>query len=309
MFMIIKPRYESLELKLLRYLNNRMELTEKEKIYYSNLEKGLIGERMFDEWLEQLPSNFLVINDLLFECNNTLFQIDSLVISHETIFLFEVKNYAGDFIVDNDKWHKLSGSEINNPIHQLKRTKTLLRKLLQQHGLNPTIEIYVVFINPEFYLYQAPIDLPIIFPTQIKRFIDKVKLKQVKLKDNDLKLAKQLVSMNSVDSPYKRIHTYSYEQLKKGITCISCHSLNTYYTDHMVVCKDCAQIEIVKTAILRSVAEFQTLFPEISITTKSVYEWCKIINSKKTIRRVLSQNLKQIGQGKSSYFIYKSDSI
>lgn len=126
--MIIKPRVEFLELQLLRSLNIRMNLTEKETNNYFNLEKGFIGEQKFDEWLETLPDNFLILNDLLLETNNTTFQIDSLVISPDAIYIFEVKNYEGDLIVENENWYTTSGTEIQNPILQLKRCETLLRE-------------------------------------------------------------------------------------------------------------------------------------------------------------------------------------
>ncbi|MGP4081325.1 hypothetical protein ACTWQL_15580 [Pseudalkalibacillus sp. R45] len=46
--MLLKARTESYELLALRSLNTRMQLTEKEKIHYLNLEKGFEGEVHFD---------------------------------------------------------------------------------------------------------------------------------------------------------------------------------------------------------------------------------------------------------------------
>ncbi|QOY36399.1 nuclease-related domain-containing protein [Anaerobacillus isosaccharinicus] len=305
--MIIKPRVESLELQLLRSLNMRMNLTEKETNNYINLEKGFIGEQKFDEWLEPLPDNFLILNDLLLETSNTTFQIDSLVISPDAINIFEVKNYEGDLIVENENWYTRTGTEIQNPILQLKRCETLLRKLLQQFGHNHTIQVYVVFINPEFYLYQAPLDLPIIFPTQINRFMNKIKLKSLQLKDKHLKLSKQLLAMHLTDSPYKRLPNYDYEILKKGITCEHCHSLNTNYKDRMVVCYDCGHIETHKDAILRSVEEFKLLFPDKKITTSVIYDWCKSNIQKKLIQKILSTYFEQISSGRFTYFIHRDN--
>ncbi len=38
------------------------------------------------------------------------------------------------------------------------------------------------------------------------------------------------------------------------------------------------------------------------ITTKGVFEWCGIIDSKKIIRRILKKNFKSIGDRKLRYF-------
>lgn len=72
-FMLLKGRTESIELMTLRYLNRRMVLSEKEKFYYINLEKGFEGEVKFDQLTENLDEERDIINDLLLEVNNSFF--------------------------------------------------------------------------------------------------------------------------------------------------------------------------------------------------------------------------------------------
>ena len=162
--MIIKPRLEPLELLILRSLNNRMELLNKEKNYYINVEKGFAGEKKFDEWMEEfLNEEWLVLNDLLLERKNSVFQIDSLLITAEKIYLFEIKNYEGDYYIEADRWYTLAGKEILNPISQLDRCESLFRSLLHHLGNSYVIESYVVFINNHFSLYEAPPKPPVCF--------------------------------------------------------------------------------------------------------------------------------------------------
>ncbi|MFC0414338.1 nuclease-related domain-containing protein [Cytobacillus solani] len=215
--MVIKPRSESKELKLYRMLNMRMDLSVEEVQYYGSLEKGFEGEIQFDAWLESLPEseNRLILNDLLLECNHTTFQIDSLLLVDETLYVFEVKNYEGDFYIDeNGRWLTLSKKEIKNPLLQLERSESLLRQLLQNHGIKTHIEPYVIFINPNFQLYQAPLGQPIIFPTQLKRFSKKLPVKPANRKG--IQIAEKLLSIHLKESPFKRLPKYTYEQLKKG---------------------------------------------------------------------------------------------
>jgi hypothetical protein len=56
----MKPRYESLELKIMRSLNVHMNLAAKEENYYLNLEKGYKGEQKFDEWIKPLSNDRIV---------------------------------------------------------------------------------------------------------------------------------------------------------------------------------------------------------------------------------------------------------
>jgi predicted RNA binding protein with dsRBD fold (UPF0201 family) len=70
-----------------------------------------------------------------------------------------------------------------------------------------------------------------------------------------------------------------------------------------IVCKNCDEHEEVEAAILRIVEEITILFPEQKITTTVVQEWCGIVRSKKTIRRVLMKNFILVGSKRGSYFL------
>ena len=161
--MIAKQRKETDELKLFRCLNLRMDLTMKDANHYLFLEKGFEGEKKFDFMLEALSDDLLIVNDLLLEYNKTVFQIDTLLIYYDTISVFDVKNNEGDYYIEGEDWYTPSGNHMNNPLHQKDRCESLLRRLLQDLGYNIPIESNLVFVNPEFYLYQAPRNLPILF--------------------------------------------------------------------------------------------------------------------------------------------------
>ena len=133
--MLITPCCEPVEYKILQCLHPRMTLSPKENKNYLNLVKGCEGEQKFEELFKHRHlSECLILNDLLLEKNNTLFQIDSLVISSEKIYLLEVKNYEGNFYVENDNWFTIKNIEIKNPLNQLKRSESLLRRLFQDFG-------------------------------------------------------------------------------------------------------------------------------------------------------------------------------
>ena len=61
--------------------------------------------------------------------------------------------------------------KLANPLVQLSRSESLFRRLLHHYGFNITIDASVVFINSEFTLYQTPLNQPLIFPTQLNRYI------------------------------------------------------------------------------------------------------------------------------------------
>lgn len=304
--MIIKARTESVELKILRQLHLRTNQLEKEKLQYLNLEKGYSGELAFDDAFDKLNSNWLILNDLLLEINNTMFQLDKVVITPEKIYIYEVKNFEGDYYIEKDNWYCLSKTEINNPVLQLQRSQSSLRRLLKQVGYDTSIDAYLIFINSEFHLFNAPLHLPIIYPTQLNRYLKQLNAKKNYIKDRQVKMAEKLLSLHLMDNPYNRLPLYQYENLNKGILCGSCGSFSTQISKRLfIICNKCGKKERLESAILRCLEEFRLLFPNEKLTTKKLLDWCKIISSEKQVRRVLVENFEHVGWGKSSYFVKK----
>jgi Nuclease-related domain len=298
--MIFRPRPEKLELVLLQYLNARMVFSSSEAINFSNLKKGYEGELKSDVWLKGLTDEWLILCDLLLEYNGSKFQIDTLIIAYEKIYLLDVKTFEGDHSIKEDKWFMPSGKPEKNPIHQLERCETLLQRLLLDLGFTIPIESYLIFINPEFHLYTTSSYPAIIFPTQLNRFLKKLNTRPVKLNKRHYQIAEQLNARHILESPYERLPPYTYELLKKGIPCTNC---KTFFSDESLICKKCGGIEGTEQAILRCVKEFTLLFPDKMITVASIFDWCGGIKSKKAIRRVLTKFFVLIGKARASHYV------
>jgi hypothetical protein len=301
--MVFKTRTESKELKVLRILNPRMELSAKDAKNLYRLEKGFEGERKFDEFLDTIPENWLTLNDLLLESNRSFFQNDSTLIFQKTTHLINIKNFNGNYYIDgNGDWYNGSEKLTRNPLEQLDRSENLFKQLLQDLGFKSSVESYLVFINPEFYLYNAPKNLPAVFPTQLNRYKNKLLSIPSNLNERHSTLAKKLVSLHQNESPFTLYPEYHFERLKKGVTCFFCHTFIPYFEKDILICDKCNCIEDVESTVLRCVDELMLLFPERQITTNSVQEWCKII-PQKTIRRILTKNFKSMGHSCSTYYV------
>ena len=293
-------------LLILKHLHRRTLLSVTEKSSYNNLTKGYQGEqKLHDILTHNLSPQYLILNDLLINCDNTEFQIDTLLIGKNTIYHLEVKNYTGDFYLEQDNFYSaLSRNEIRNPLHQLKRSELLLGRFLKQKNHAFTIESYVIFINPEFQLYQATLNSPIIFPSQINRFIEKLNTQSFQQTSLQHSLAKALIGSCIDVSTHERLPIYEYDKLKKGIICMSCGNFLKSLTSNKLICPKCSFPEDIDEAVKRSIQEFNILFPEEKITTSRIQDWCAIINSKKTIRRVLKKHLISVNKYRHTYYIF-----
>ncbi|MFB7302909.1 nuclease-related domain-containing protein [Heyndrickxia sporothermodurans] len=281
-----------------------MKLLEADLSYFNYLEKGFAGEKKFDNMIkEHISIEHIVLNDLLLEHNNTKFQIDSLLFLSNTIHFFEIKNNEGDYYIDNDLWYKTPKKEIKNPLHQLKRSTTLLRGILQELRINTQIVEHLVFVNPEFHLYNAPMNLPITYPTQLNRMMDKLNsLNNSKINENHMKLANQLLNLHINEPSYFRLPDYTFDQLTKGITCANCDAFIDRYQKTTIRCNHCGFKENITNAVMRSIDEYSLLFPDRKITKNTIQEWCKIA-SHKTIKRILTSNYKQLGKSVSTHYV------
>lgn len=301
--MILKHRTESDELLIMRSLHTRMKLTDKDKFHYLNLEKGYEGEVKFDLLAECIQEERLIINDLLLDVNNSVFQIDTLFISQAGIHLLDVKNFQGDFYLNSDKLYvAATNRECKNPLGQLERSSTLFRQLLQSLKMNYLVDSAVIFINPEFTLFQAPMDQSIILSTQINRFFTDLNKTSSKLNEGHKKLAQNLLSLHLTKNPHSKIPEYRYDQLQKGFYCKTCRSFLVSIKNYGFVCKQCGKFEKTEQAILRHAREFQLLFPEWKITTQIIYDWCNVELHKRTISRVLKKHYTLCGNTRDSYY-------
>ncbi|AXF55147.1 nuclease-related domain-containing protein [Salicibibacter kimchii] len=301
--MNLKDREEPIELKYFRFLKGRMFLSSDEKQQYANVQKGFEGEVKFDRWIEQnLSCDYLLVKGLLLEHRGELFQIDTLLIFSREIYLFNVKNHVGDYYSNEDKWHFMSGAEIKSPLLQLQRSDFLLQQLLRKLETNTTIKPSLVFIHPEFILYNAPPKLPVLFSGQLNRFKKTLNSKPSKIDRKHERLAERLVSLHLDHSPHTRWPDYDFQQLKKGVTCIKCA---TFMSDkeRKWKCTGCGHEEDNETAILRNAKEYHFLFPDKKMITNVMSEWCEINGSKKKIRRVLSKHFRHLSQGRGSYYV------
>lgn len=305
--MIIQGRSIPLDLLIFRVLFARMQLSENEISNYRIRQKGYEGELKSDEWLKNLTDHWLVLHGLLLEYDGSKFQIDTLIIAYEKLYILDVKYYEGDYYLEGDKWFTKSNPNVKNPLHQLSRCETLLRKLLLDLGYNYPIDSFLIFNNPEFHLYTTTINPNIIFPAQLNRFLKKLNIRPVKLNQRHHNLAHQLAVLHIVESPYSRVPSYSFETLIKGLFCPKCYTLYFDISKDLCICNNCGCIEGVDDAVLRNVKEFMLLFPDKKVTVNDIHKWCGGMKSKKTIWRVLSKHFIHVEQGRKSHYIIKNE--
>lgn len=103
-------------------------------------------------------------------------------------------------------------------------------------------------------------------------------------------LAEKLAALHIDKSPFSKLPIYKYKELQKGVFSKICHSFKVVEIGMKVVCEECRQAETVEAAVLRNVEELKLPFLNEKIITLLLYNWCRIIYSKKN-KKNISQNI------------------
>ncbi|KMK77420.1 nuclease-related domain-containing protein [Alkalihalobacillus pseudalcaliphilus] len=304
--MILKKRNTPRDLVIQRSLSIRLKVKSNEQEFHlRNIQSGIDGEKAFDQWVAtHIPEQFPHVQDIRFTQNGSTLQIDSIIITPENLFLFEIKNYQGTFEFQDHKLYTEKQKEINNPNTQLERTASLLRQWLTKRNIpHPPIQPYVIFINPHFYLYTTRKEAAnFIFSNQLHAFARKLEKMNRHITNSHLELANQLILNHLHESPYDKTPDHPPEDYKKGFYCKECYSFEVTLSRYYLYCEDCKEKEPIKSCLLRTIDEYQILFKG-EFTTTDIYFWCNQQVSKATIRRILSSTM--IKEGKYRASVYK----
>lgn len=76
-------------LLVMEALNKRMILSRKEKQNLYSMTKGYEGECNFDDMIKEANPKAQIMKDLLLKVNGTTFQIDTILISSDTIYFYQ----------------------------------------------------------------------------------------------------------------------------------------------------------------------------------------------------------------------------
>lgn len=292
-------------LQVMEALNNRMLFSGKDRNYYFALRKGWEGECRFDKVMEKVTSDCILQKDLCLKVNRTVFQLDTVLITPHKVYLYEVKNYEGDYLFDGDVLINLATkNEIINPSIQLKRSRTLLRQLLKQLNCHLPVEAYVVYINPNFTLYQTPANEPILFLSQMTKHVTRLSSQTDRLTDEHILLANRLRALVLPPIDDSNLPKYTYDGLVKGMFCSNCKSKIKILPYLTCYCKECGYKELVSETIFRHVQEFYCLFPNVKITTATICGWCSFVPSHKRVQAVLNQQLKAKGVKRWMHYVF-----
>src|SRR5699024_6654959 len=110
------------------------------------------------------------------------------------------------------------------PINQLERSEYLLKRLLDKLGIKLAVHSYIYFVNPNFILYGATPQLPLIFSPQIYSFLRRINENSNPISEKERLIARRLLQQIKENTVHEDRPVFKFEDLRKGIYCVNCRT-------------------------------------------------------------------------------------
>lgn len=285
--MILKERVIDEELAYLLQLSLRTNLSKTEQNTIDTRIKGFIGEQIFDRTIEKNYKHALILNDLRLLTSNIYFQIDSLIIMNQKIFIFEIKNYYCDINYLNGSYYFQNGEEISSLNEQMMRTNKLLPKFLHNNYIYYNYNYYTTFVNPDYNIYGYLPDDQILSFHQISNFIKNNS--ENKQNAYAQEVAQLFLNLHQSKEHFNFRKNIDITSLKMGVTCHCNLSFYRKLSNRRFICKQCNKVIACEDFLKKCIEDILLIFPQEKLTVNIIYCWTEGNVSKEKIRLYLNK--------------------
>lgn len=248
------------QLQWLETMSQRTKLDTAQLSELQKLQRGFTGEQDMDRLIETiLGKNVDCLEDLTLEYQNSVVQIDKLLVIGSTLYLIDMKFYRGHYIFKNNEWYLGEKVLTSNNFEQLSRALRIIQNILRDHQTKLNVKGVLAFMNPESSLMvKDSIKETVLNFADIPTWL--VQLRQ-NIMENSIPNWKEIIQ-NYAINPYKTKRTFPQEKinlLQRGIRCKHCHQFLTKENKHTISCS-CGHIEAKETAFSRTICEYGVIF-------------------------------------------------
>lgn len=251
-------------------LNYRSTLDDESVLTLQKLENGYEGELLFDQVLKKYKVQYGLIHvkDFLFEFDggSKEIQIDNIVISHDACYIFEVKKFEFNLMMDDrNMFYFEDGRECTMLNNQTERQVGTVRQLLSDCGYPMAIHHRLVFINPNQTVYGMKKESPILLPNTMMRFLDNY----MKPNRRDYRfLEDALNERRLLRSKHVNFYKIDLDTLRKGVYCKSCSTRLIRSSRYKYSCNGCDVKISTLDAIKCLIHDIRVLNPDYKMTSQ-----------------------------------------
>lgn len=272
------------------------------RLKMKDYQKGFDGERKLDYYLQSLPRQFAILNDITLAMFGKQFQIDSLLISAHAIFIIEAKNIDGPVTFDtvHHQFTKEDGKTLRGYKHPIVQVETIhhhLENWLQARNLAGLPIFHFIAFAERSTIFHVTGDEEAI--RKVVSYADAIPLLVMKHEEyvaanhsgnNRLKnKIIQAIMREAEEFDYDALQKFGIakEEILPGVHCPKCRTLGMQCRHGKGCCLKCGAHS--KHAYVRSLYEY-TLLVDEKITNKACRNFLQL-----TSRHVALYKIQQSG--------------
>ncbi|MCG1008555.1 NERD domain-containing protein [Salinicoccus sp. ID82-1] len=297
-------RRKTIEHQWLELMDIRGGLSTEDQRRLEALEIGYEGECTFDFWMERYgDEQWRVYRDIWIDAGGPT-QVDTMVVTETGVFIFDVKNYSGDYAYLNGRWSVNGRPIIKDIFVQLKRSMEKVHLMLRQIDLSLQAEGLIVFINEHFtFESEAGIDERFVMRHTLKKHLQTMDEGSVVMRMPIDMLCRRIESY-FIDNPYPApaCDDDAYSRLKKGVRCAGCGGFRHMVMRYHLKCLGCGNKEAKEHAVLRSICEYGVLRNDRNLRVRNIIHFVDNIVSERYVRFLLAKHFEAISRGKHAAY-------
>lgn len=299
-----KPRTLQKLDALIPRLSNQHQQLPKLKANAARLQKGYNGERRLDYYLRSLTNTYHILSDVGLKVWNKDIQIDTLIISPQSIYMIEVKNFEGTLTFDTTQRQLIQKTtnqiekSYTYPLTQADNTVYLMMQWLQYHHMpSMPIHSYIALAQPST-IVRVKGDEAVIAKYVMKAEEAALKIMQTEqtyeqINKGNIQRRNQLIT-----SIMEYVHEFSIDVIKKfdikeneikpGTKCLKCGNIPMKYYHGKWTCQRCSTIS--DNAHEATLNDFFLLYKD-DITTQEAMYFLELDNRHITYRILKKSNV------------------
>ena len=283
------------QLDIFREMNARQGLdADKLKDLY-RLKRGAAGEKMVLDYLDEFGQENWQIRTNLWLYEYGLFEIDLLLLTQTEVYIFEIKNYNGNFKYVDSQCYFSDDVISQNPISQTQRAKVNLQNILNAGGMRVDVKGVLLFTgkHSDIDIQDSVNGIDILTINQFRKLIYSISADEKRNLNNGASVLYRQKILRIIDSaerksPYQAQPLSALEQtnLRRGIKCAQCASFNLNTTRSYIIC-NCGVHEPREMAIVRTICEYGIINFDKDLVASEVFYFFGGDVSQSTVERYL----------------------
>ncbi|QIH77645.1 hypothetical protein GTN30_03105 [Macrococcoides canis] len=262
--MVKKPKNLILEEALHRRLSHYVFSDD---YYYTSI--GYEGELLFAQRFP-IQNHHIELYNINLHTGAHKFEIDRLIITGESIYAFDVKNYKNKYKSHGKTWNtKLT--EISSPEVKFNTIDIAMKQLLFSLNIPHKYATFFAFINRQFY-----IDIPfkgLITYNEISTIFNKIHSEKP-VTDKEKLIRNYFIDAHRPLSFHDKRPNFNIKHVKKGLKCINCNSSNIdmRYSKKTCKCRDCLTKYSKNEMVLNSLLDLDIIIGR-PFSIKEAHKW------------------------------------